>query len=297
MFALIDFAQVVLNGVLIGLVYGIIALSFVVIYRASRVVNLAQGELLVLGGFLVWSFTVGLGIPLWAGVLIALLVSVLAGMLVERTVFRPLIGQPMFSVVIASIGLMILLRGLMQVVWGAATVGFPEVIPRGSVFIGPFYFNTTLLIGAGLTLVVVALLQWYFHRTDSGLRLTAVAEDHATALSMGISVRRSGAIAWGLGMCLATLGAVILFSGGSLGLSNATIGFVALPVALLGGLESVRGAPIAGVLVGVGEALSSVYLDPFTSGAMSMVFPYLLMIAVLLIRPQGLFGWKVIERI
>lgn len=294
---LIDFAQVVANGTLTGLVYGMIALSFVVIYRGARVVNLAQGEVLLLGGFLVWTFTLGMGLPLWVGVPLALAASAGSGLLIERVVFRPLIGQPIFSIVMASIGLMILMRGLIQVVWGANTVRFPDVLPQGSIILGPFLFNKTLLLGALITVLVVFMLQWYFNHAASGLRLAAVAEDHLTALSMGISVRRAGGIAWVLGVGLASLGAMILLSGNILGMSVAEMGFVALPVALLGGLESIRGAPIAGVMVGVGEALASFYLDQYTDGAMSQIFPYLLMISVLLIRPQGLFGWKLIERI
>lgn len=235
--------------------------------------------------------------PLWVGVPLALAASAGSGLLIERVVFRPLIGQPIFSIVMASIGLMILMRGLIQVVWGANTVRFPDVLPQGSLILGPFLFNKTLLLGALITVIVVFLLQWYFNHAASGLRLAAVAEDHLTALSMGVSVRRAGGIAWVLGVGLASLGAMILLSGNILGMSVAEMGFVALPVALLGGLESIRGAPIAGVMVGVGEALASFYLDQYTDGAMSQIFPYLLMISVLLIRPQGLFGWKLIERI
>jgi branched-chain amino acid transport system permease protein len=133
--------------------------------------------------------------------------------------------------------------------------------------------------------------------TREGLRLAAVAEDHYIAASLGVSVRRATAIAVAIGFALAATAAIVFLSGRMLSLSAAEIGFRALPVALLGGLESVRGAPVAGVLIGVGEALASYYVDPLTNGAASPLFPYVIMIAVLLIRPQGLFGWKIIERI
>jgi len=294
---MVDFLQIVLNGVLTGLVYGIVAMSFVVIYRASRIVNLAQGEVLLIGAYFLWTATIGLHLPLLVGVVVALAASMGIGMILERTIFRPLIGQPAFSIVMASIGLMILLRGLLQVVWGAEDRQFPGILPGGALQIGDFLFNKALLIGAAATVVLVETLNWYFLHTDSGLRLAAVAEDHVTAMSMGVSVPRATNIAWVLGVGLASVAAVIVLSGTILGLSASAIGFRALPVALLGGLESVRGAPLAGVIIGVGEALASEYLDPLTNGAMSQVFPFLIMIGVLLVRPQGLFGWKIIERV
>jgi branched-chain amino acid transport system permease protein len=163
--------------------------------------------------------------------------------------------------------------------------------------LGPFLLNNRLLIGAILTIVLALALHLFLTRTRQGLRLAAVAESHNTALSLGVSVRSAIAIAWILGTAVATLGAIVLLSGRILSLDVADIGFKALPVALLGGLESVRGAPLAGLLIGIGEQLAMSYLDPITNGVASNVLPFGVMIAVLLIRPQGLFGWKKIERL
>lgn len=292
-----ELLQTLCNGVLTGLVYGVVALSFVVIYRASRIVNLAQGQVVMASAFFVWLFVLELGWPLGLGLVAALAASVALGALIERTVFRRLIGQPVFTVVMASIGLLILLQGSAQLFFGAQTRPFPQIFPEGAWSVGPLLFNKALLIGAVLTLVTSEALHRLFTHSRPGLRLAAVAEDHVTALSLGVSVRQATAIAWMLGTALAMLAAVILLSGTVLGLQAAEIGLRALPVALLGGLESVRGASLAGVLVGVGEALASRYLDPHTAGAASLVFPYVLMILVLLFRPQGLFGWKKIERL
>lgn len=292
-----ELLQTLCNGVLTGLVYGVVALSFVVIYRASRIVNLAQGQVVMASAFFVWLFVLELGWPLGLGLVAALAASVALGALIERTVFRRLIGQPVFTVVMASIGLLILLQGSAQLFFGAQTRPFPQIFPEGAWSVGPLLFNKALLIGAVLTLVTSEALHRFFTHSRPGLRLAAVAEDHVTALSLGVSVRQATAITWMLGTALAMLAAVILLSGTVLGLQAAEIGLRALPVALLGGLESVRGASLAGVLVGVGEALASRYLDPHTAGAASLVFPYVLMILVLLFRPQGLFGWKKIERL
>lgn len=299
---MIKLAQIVLDGLLVGLVYGLIAIAFVVIYRASKIVNLAQGEVLVVGALFLWTFTLGLkGLGLAMPFPLAVAATVAAcvgfGLALERFVFRPLIGQPTFAIFMASIALLVMLRGMAQLLWTAETRPFPQVLPTGAVEAGPFLLNTRLLIGALFTLALTAGLHAFFTRSRRGLRLAAVAEDHNTALSLGISVRQAIAVAWILGTVVATCGAVVLLSGRIVSLEVASIGFKALPVALLGGLESIRGAPLAGALIGVGEALAMAYLDPLTGGVASSVLPYAVMIGVVLIRPQGLFGWKKIERL
>jgi branched-chain amino acid transport system permease protein len=299
---MIAFLQVLIEGTLVGLVYGLVAISFVVIYRASRIVNLAQGEVLVFGALFLWTFTLGASeagyhIPLVLGLAITLAACLLFGLVLERFVFRPLISQPAFAIFMASIALLILLRGVAQLVWGAETRSFPAVFPDGGITVGPFLVNTRLLLGGAFTLVLTFGLHLFFTRSRHGLRLAAVAEDHDIALSLGVSVRWAIAVAWILGTIVATCAATVLLSGRILSLEVAVIGFKALPVALLGGLESIRGAPLAGVLIGTGEALAMTYLDPLTNGAASGVLPYVVMIGVLLVRPQGLFGWKKIERL
>jgi branched-chain amino acid transport system permease protein len=299
---MIRFAQTLLDGALVGLVYGLIAVSFVVIYRASQIVNLAQGEVLVVGALFVWTFTLGAtsmghAIPLPLAILLTVLACILLGLVLERIVFRPLIGQPAFAIFMASIALLVMLRGLTQLIWTAETRPFPQILPSGAIEVGPFLLSTRLLIGAAFTVLLTFALHLFFTRSRRGLRLAAVAESHNTALSLGISVRAAIAIAWSLGTVVATFGAMVLLSGRIVSLEVASIGFKALPVALLGGLESVRGAPLAGVLIGVGEALAMTYLDPLTNGVASNVLPFAVMIAVLLIRPQGLFGWRRIERL
>ncbi len=299
---MIGLLQILIEGVLVGLVYGLVAISFVVIYRASRIVNLAQGEILVFGALFLWTFTLGAQqagyeIPLVIGLAITLGACILFGLALERFIFRPLISQPAFSIFMASVALLILLRGVAQIVWGAETRSFPAIFPEGGFMIGPFLVNTRLFLGGAFTLALAFGLHAFFTRTRQGLRLAAVAENHDIALSLGVSVRWAIAVAWILGTVVATFAAMVLLSGRIVSLEVAAIGFKALPVALLGGLESIRGAPLAGILIGVGEALAMAYLDPLTNGAASGVLPYAVMIAVLLVRPQGLFGWKKIERL
>ena len=287
--------QITIEGALTGLLYGLVALAFVVIFRASRIVNLAQGQLVLVGAYVMGTLMASLPLPV--AIVLALGTSLLIGVAIERLVFRPLIGQPVFSIVMASIGLLILLQGAVQLVWGAQTRPFAQIFPEGNWPVGTLLVNKRLLIGAAITLVAVEALRLFFLKTRIGLRLAAVAEDHFVALSLGVSVQASTRIAWAAGAFVSTLAAMILLSGNVLGLQAGDIGLRALPVALLGGLESLRGAVLAGVIVGIGEALAAHYLDPLTGGAMSQIFPFMLMIVVLLVRPQGLFGWKVIERL
>lgn len=299
---MIDFLQILIEGSLVGLVYGLVAISFVVIYRASKIINLAQGEVLVFGALLLWTFTEGAdawgwGMPLPVALLLTAAGCVVFGMVLERAIFRPLIGESAFTIFMAGVALLILLRGVAQMVWGAETRAAPAILPEGALDVGPFLINTRLLIGAVFTVILTAALHAFFTRSRIGLRLAAVAEDHTTALSLGVSVRAAIAVAWVLGTLVATAAAVVLLSGSILSFEVATIGFKALPVALLGGLESIRGAPLAGVMIGVLEALANAYLDPLTNGAASGILPYAVMIAVLLVRPYGLFGWRRIERL
>ena len=299
---MIAVVQLLIEGVMVGLVYGLVAISFVVIYRASRIVNLAQGEVLVLGALILWTFTLGAAqsgysMPLVLSLVATLAFCVLFGLTLERLVFRPLIGQPAFAIFMASIALLILLRGVAQLGWTAATRPFPVILPEGGFTIGPFLISTRLFIGGAFTIAVAFGLHAFFTRTRHGLRLAAVAESHDIALSLGVSVRWAIAVAWILGTVVATCAAVVLLSGRIISLDVAQIGFKALPVALLGGLESIRGALLAGIIIGLGEVLAMSYLDPLSNGTASGILPYAVMIVVLFIRPQGLFGWKKIERL
>ena len=294
---MIDFFQYALNGVLIGLVYSLIALAFIVIYRSSRILNLAQGELVLLGGFIGYTFITGMSLPHWIAIPASLVTVLILGFLIEKGIFRYLIGESLFTNVMVTIGLMIFLRGLMLVAWGPAPRMFPEIVSSEPVIIGPFLFSRSILFGGILAFALFFCFHWLLEKTRWGLTMTAVAEDPVCAQSLGISIKRSVALAWGLGFLLSTAAAFVFLSGQSICFLASDIGLVALPVVLLAGMESVWGAPLAGIIIGVGQALSQAYLDDYTAGAMSEAFPFVIMIVILLIRPQGLFGWKIIERV
>jgi branched-chain amino acid transport system permease protein len=294
---MIDFLNYLVNGILSGLLYALIAMGFVVIYRASKVFNFAQGELVVFGGYMVWWTVLHLGLPLWVGLPIAFAGAAVLGLLIERIFFARLVGESVFSMVMVTIGLLILIRGVVLVLFGPQVRAFPAVFPMAPLIFGDLVISRSFLYGGILTIVIGLGLSWFFNRTRAGLTMTAVAEDHQVALSMGVSVQRSIAFAWVLGATLSTLGAMVHLSGRSINMMSSDIGLAALPVALLAGLESLGGLLLAGVLVGVIQSLASAYLDPLVGGALGSVIPFVIMLLVLLIRPTGMFGWKTIERV
>ncbi len=294
---MIDFLNYLVNGILSGLLYALIAMGFVVIYRASKVFNFAQGELVVFGGYMVWWTVLHLGMPLWVGLPIAFAGAAIFGLLIERIFFARLVGESVFSMVMVTIGLLILIRGVVLVLFGPQVRAFPAVFPMAPLIIGDLVISRSFLYGGIMTIIIGLGLSWFFNRTRAGLTMTAVAEDHQVALSMGVSVQRSIAFAWALGAILSTLGAMVHLSGRSINMMSSDIGLAALPVALLAGLESLGGLLLAGVLVGIIQSLASAYLDPLVGGALGSVIPFVIMLLVLLIRPTGMFGWKTIERV
>ena len=295
---MIDFVQYVINGLLLGGVYALIASVFIFIYRSSRVVNFAQGEMVMFAAFISWSFMVQMGLPWWMSILLSMGVGAALGLIIERLALRPLIGQALFSVVMVTIALMLMIRGMTLLIWGSDLRIYPYVLPKGVFHVGPFIFNISLFWGLLVTVVVVFLFWWLFNRTRLGLALSAVAEDHQVARAMGISVTRSIAMSWAISGIVCVVVAVFWLSGQSMTSSSvAGIGLRALPCVLLAGMESVLGALLAGIILGIGESIAGGYLDPITGGGISVVFPYVLMILITFFRPYGLFGWKNIERL
>lgn len=296
-FFFVDLIQYTLDGAFTGVLYAVIAIAFIVVYRAGRILNFAQGEVIIFMAYIIWTLTAWARLPVPVVIPLSLVVALLLGLVIERGIFRPLIGQPIWAIVMVTIGLMILIQGITQVIWGGGERPFPTLFPEAPVKMGPLLFTSSIFWGGLISLFIVLGLSLVFERTRWGLKLTAVAENHQVAQAMGISVKRSIAIAWMIGWALSSFAAVVFLNGKVLTFAAAAIGLHALPVVLLAGLESIGGALLAGIIVGVGEAWAAAFLDPYTAGASSQAFPYVLMLVVLLFRPQGLFGWKIIERV
>jgi branched-chain amino acid transport system permease protein len=294
---MMDFLNYFANGVLLGQLYALLSLGFVVIYRASKVFNFAQGELMLLGAYSLWTLVLGLELPLYVALPLAFVMAALYGWVIERLFFERLIGESVFSMVMVTIGLVILIRGVVLVVWGAGDRSFPAILPTTPIIVGDLILPTSLVIGAVITVIFTLGLSYFFNRTRVGLTLTAVAEEPTIALSLGISVHKAVVFAWMMGTAIATIGAIIFLSGRSLTVQTADVAFAALPVALLAGLESITGLMLAGAVVGVVQSLVAAYVDPLIGGSASSIVPFVFMLLILLVRPTGLFGWRHIERV
>jgi len=292
------FLQFLVSGIMIGGIYGLAALGLVLIYKSSRVLNLAHGGFLMILAWLCWSFAEQLGLPIWLSILAVLAVAVLAGLGVERFMLRPLIGQPILAVIIATLALGYLLEGVAIMVWGADTKGLPEFIPREAIWLGPVSIAQHYLWAFGIAILIFILLYLFFRYTKMGLGMQIVSEDQQTARSMGIRVKNILAQSWAFALIIAAIAGILYASLNSVNTGNAMVGLTkALPVMLLGGLESLHGALIGGIIVGIFEITVGGYIDPLVGGGFSDVAPLFLMLIILLVRPYGIFGWQRIERI
>lgn len=292
------FLQFLANGIMVGGIYGLVALGLVLVYKSSRVLNLAHGHFLMILAWLCWAFAVQLGLSIWLSIFLVLGVAVLAGLGVERFMLRPLIGQPILAVIIATLALGYLLEGLSIMIWGASAKGLPEFIPRESIWIGSVSIAQHYIWAFVIAIFLFILLLLFFRYTKFGLGMQIVSENQQVARSLGISVKNVFAQSWAFALVIAGISGILWAALRSVSNFNALVGLnKALPVMLLGGLESLPGALVGGIIVGIFEGVGGGYLDPIVGGGFSDVIPLILMLIILLIRPYGIFGWKRIERI
>ena len=287
----------VLNGVMIGLMYALIALGFVLIYKATDAINFAQGEFVMFAAFIAAGAADLAGLPFWVSALLAVAGMVVLGFGLERVVLRPLIGRPIISVIMATIGLAAVLRGFATLAFGAGTRAIAMPISDSPISLGPVTVPPVQVVGAGVSLVFLAGFSWFFLKSRVGVAMRAVADSQQVAMAMGINVQRYFALAWAMAGVVSALGGIVW--GAMLGVDNqlALVGLKVFPVVILGGLDSIIGAVVGGLIVGVVENLAAGYLDPYVGGGTKDFVPYVLMIAVLMIRPEGIFGRRRIERV
>ena len=287
----------VLNGVMIGLMYALIALGFVLIYKATDAINFAQGEFVMFAAFIAAGAAGLAGLPFWVSALLAVAGMVVLGFGLERVVLRPLIGRPIISVIMATIGLAAVLRGFATLAFGAGTRAIVMPISDSPISLGPVTVPPVQVVGAGVSLVFLAGFTWFFLKSRVGVAMRAVADSQQVAMAMGINVQRYFALAWAMAGVVSALGGIVW--GAMLGVDNqlALVGLKVFPVVILGGLDSIIGAVVGGLIVGIVENLAAGYLDPYVGGGTKDFVPYVLMIAVLMIRPEGIFGRRRIERV
>ena len=284
------------SGLSIGLMYSLIALGFVLVYKATDAINFAQGEFVMLAGF-VAAVALGDKVPVLAAVAVAVAVMVVFSFALERVVLRPLLGRPIVAVIMATIGLGAMLRGLPAITVGGQTRALSLPIGDSPFVFGPIFLPPIQVLGVVVTLAFLAIFTWFFLKSRMGVAMRAVADNQQVAMAMGINVERYFALAWAMAGIVSALGGVIW--GSMLGVDTqlALVGLKVFPVVILGGLDSIIGAVVGGLIVGVVESLAAGYLDPYVGGGTKDFAPYVLMIIALMFKPYGLFGTHRIERV
>ncbi len=289
------FLQCAGSGLMVGAIYGLVAVGFVLIIKSSGIFNLAQGELLCIGAFICWSLLSQLQLPAWAAVILTLVLAGLLGAALERFPLRLLIGQPLLAIVMVTLTIGICLRGLMTAIWGGLSwkVFTPDLIPRAPLHIGELSFSQQHIWGFVIAMVAVAALSLYYQRTRSGLGMRVVAEGHQVAQSMGLSVKATLRNVWALSAIIAAIGGILLGSINGINIPLSNIGLKAIPAALIGGLESIPGAICGGLIIGLMEGIAGGYIGHGTQD----VAAYIIMLVILFVLPYGFFGYERIERV
>lgn len=290
------FIQLVLSGIANGAIFALVALGFVLIYKSSDVINFAQGELLLIGAYLTYATVEQFGLWWPAGVVVAVVLAAVAGVLIEQLVLRPMIGEPAISVIMVTIGLSSLLRAIVGAIWGVTPRPAPQFLPTDTVTMLGANVGVDRIWAFVLAITLFVILTLFFRYSRDGIAMRAVADDQQAALSMGISVKKVWAVAWAIAAITAAVGGILLMSifGGVSG-TIARVGLIVFPVVILGGLDSIPGAIIGGLIIGLLQSFAGGYLPP--EWGVGEVVPFIILLFILLVRPYGLFGQRIIERV
>jgi len=295
------FFEVLIGGLLSGVMYALVALGFVLIYKASGVFNFAQGAMVFFAALTCVSIVNRFGLSLWIAVPITMAVMVVLGLAIERLVLRPLVNQPEITLFMATIGLAFFIEGLAQMLWGAQVqrldlgiedVPIESLMERFNIVVSRFDLTAAVICGA-----LVAALAFFFSKTKIGRALRAVADDHQAALAVGIPLQHIWAIVWAVAGFVALVAGMLWGARNGVQFSLTFIALKALPVLILGGFTSVPGAIVGGLIIGASEKMAEVYIGPMVGGGIEGWFPYVLALLFLLVRPEGLFGERIIRRI
>jgi len=289
------FLQLLVNGTCVGLLYGISAMGFVMIFKSSSVLNFAHGELLAIGAFFFLALVTSAGLPVWAAFIVTMTGCFILGFIIERLFLRPLIGEKLIFVIMLTVGLAAMFKGLILLIWGGSLHTYPEFLPAslgmklGSINIDPVY-TATLII----SVVFLLLFGLFFKKSSQGIYMRSVADNQKAALSLGVHVRRVFALSWAIAALVACMSGIVLGIINGVNVHDlSAIGLKVFPVVILGGLDSISGAIIGGIIIGLLETFTGGYLSP----SLRDVVPYIVLVFILLIKPYGLFGLVEIERV
>ncbi|CDG85819.1 branched-chain amino acid ABC transporter permease [Janthinobacterium agaricidamnosum] len=295
------FFEVLIGGLLSGVMYALVAIGFVLIYKASGVFNFAQGAMVFFAALTCVGMIDQFGVPLWLAIGLTSIVMIVLGFAIERVVLRPLVNQPEITLFMATIGLAFFIEGLAQLLWGSQVhqlslpvddVPLPWLMARFNLIVSQFD-----LVAAGICALLVATLALLFSKTRIGRALRAVADDHQAALAVGIPLQRIWAVLWAVAGLVALVAGLLWGARNGVQFALTFVALKALPVLILGGFTSIPGAIVGGLVIGASEKLAEVYLGPLVGGGIEGWFPYVLALLFLLVRPEGLFGEKIIRRI
>ena len=294
------FFQLVVSGIVVGSIYALSGLGFVLIYKSSRVLNIAHGQIIAIGAFITYALTVWVGLPIYVSFPMSMIITFFLAMSVERVFLRRLIGEPIISVIMVTIGLMSILDGLIYLTpFGTENFSFPPFLPTTPIAVGGVSISWTQMLGVTVTFSLIAGFSWFFKKSTIGISMRAVSDDQLASMSIGISVPRVFGLAWAMaGLSAAAAGGII---GNITGLNFDTLqafGIVVFPVVILGGLDSILGAVVAGIIMGLIQQFASGYLDGnWGLNGTGEVMPYIILLVILLFKPHGLFGIHEIERV
>ena len=288
------FFQQLISGMAVGSIYALIALGFVIIYKATEVINFAQGELMVWGAFLALTLTTSLGLPLWSSLLLSLFLMALFGMLLEVLAIRRLVGKHVFSIVMATIGLSFVLRHLAGIIWSYDNFPFPSLFPRQPLSIMGLTTISSSHLGIILaSFALMALLFLFFKFTSLGLAMRASQQNQLGASIVGISVKRIFSMTWALAAILGAIAGILIAPVQFLNVNLGYLGLKAFPAAVLGGFGSIPGAIVGGLIIGISENLAGTFLATWVRD----IFAYLILLGILMIRPEGIFGLQEKKRV
>ncbi len=292
-----ELLQFVITGVTVGMIYALIALGFVLVWKSSGVANLALGQLVLISSWFTYGMLVQAGLPLWLGFTLVILFALVMGWLIERVALRPLIAQPILSLITVTLGLAYFIEGVVTFIWPKSVAALPRLFPQQPIHIGTAIVSQEYLWAAAISLILFGLLSLYFKYHKMGIAMRATADDQMAVQACGIPVTKIFSRSWMLACVVAAIGGVLMSSIGGITFGLVETGLKAFSVVILGGLNSFLGAIIAGPLIGLAETIGGGYLTPLTWPGIKEVIPFIIIIIVMFLKPYGLFGERRIERI
>lgn len=290
--------QLLANGLIVGTLYGVVAMSFVLIYKATQVVNFAQGELLLIGAWICWWMLTKHQVPFWLGMPITVVFMFLFGIAIQVVILRPMIGEPIISVIMVTIALSTVFQALMKWMFGVNLQPFPRVFDTQIVTIGPLQIQTVYLMSLVVSVAMMVGMAWFFRASRYGLAMRATASNQQVAQSLGIPVKNVFAMAWAISAVVSAVAGVVVAVVNGVSAGLAAYGIKVFPAAILGGLDSIGGAVLGGIIIGLLENLAHFIDSEYLHwGNLYEIAPFYVLIIILMIKPYGLFGTKDIERV